>query len=324
VASKKPPELGWAEYLRTRKPSAADLAAQLLELHNAKQHEEVIAGINAALIAGYSEPWMYEVLGLSLEIAGHPKEEVERALLSRIDFTAADVPNMLVSAAYLTRFGGTAQSLHLYRQASRLAPFRPEPYALGLKLAQPQKDMAALQWSATGILTNVWTADYAKWHKLAEAAADEAERSLRAEGKQTEADSLREAMRAASQRDLMLKLTWSGDADLDLVVEEPLGTVCSFASPQTAAGGFFIHDGYGPKPSRCYEEYVCPVAPSGGYVARIKYVSGNVVGKRAQLTVITHRGTAEENTTAQTVILDAPDKAIRVTLEGGRRQGPMQ
>ena len=280
----------------------------------------MIAGISAALIAGYSEPWMYEVLAMSLEIAGHPKAEVERVLLSRVDFTAADVPNMLMSAAYLTRFGGYDRALRLYRQASRLAPLRPEPYALGLKLAQQQKDLSAIRWAATGILTNVWTVDYKRWHRLAETAAEDAEKTLRAAGKTTEADSLHQAIREASRRDLMLHLTWSGEADLDLVVEEPSGATCSFAVPQTAGGGFFVHDGYGPRPERCYEEYVCPVAASGDYLVRIRYVSGNVVGKRARLRVVRHFGTDEENATTRTVILDALDTTLRVSLDRGRRK----
>jgi len=48
---------------------------------------------------------MYEVLALTMQIAGRPQQEIDRVLLSRVDFTSTDVPSMLFSAAYLTRLG---------------------------------------------------------------------------------------------------------------------------------------------------------------------------------------------------------------------------
>ena len=105
-----------------------DLVAQL---HAQQRHEHVAAVIRAALRHGQPQPWMYEVLALTLEIQGAPKAEVERALLSQIDFAATDAAGLMISAAYLTRFGAERPALRLYRQASDLAPERPEPYLLG-------------------------------------------------------------------------------------------------------------------------------------------------------------------------------------------------
>lgn len=280
----------------------------------------MIAAIHAALAHGDSRPWMYDVLALTMRIAGRPQSEIERVLLSRIDFTAADVPSMLYSAAYLTRFGAEEQALKLYRQVSELAPARPEPYVLGLKLARRLKDYEALRWAVTGILTTAWTEDHERLHRRAENAALEAQQQLRQAGRDREADRLQQAVRRALQRDLVLRLTWSGGGDLDLLVEEPTGTTCSVATPQTRGGGVLVHDGYGPDQENCYENYVCPLGGSGIYKVRIRHVWGRIVGKRARLTVIRYKGTEKESRRTFPIPLGGEDRLVRLTLAEGRRR----
>jgi len=291
----------------------------ILDLHQARKHEHVIAAIEAALVNGQSQPWMYEVLALSMEIAGRPKEDVERVLLSGLDFTGADFESTMYSAAYLTRFERPAVSLRLYRQASRLAPTRPEPYVLGLKLAQRLKDYDAVKWAAVGILTYAWTDDYKQLHRDAENAALETEQLLRKAGRDDEAEALEQAVAEAQQRDLILKLTWSGNGDVDLIVEEPPGTICSCELPQSPGGGVLAHDGYGPDQKHCHEEYVCAFGVPGNYRVKVRHVWGNVVGKRAQLTVARYVGTPQESSRTFTVALDKQDKIVRVSLPRGRR-----
>ncbi len=204
------------------------MQASILELSKAEQHEHVIAAIQAALINGQAQPWMYEVLALSMEIVGRPKDEIERVVLSLSDFGTADFPSMMYSAAYLMRFNRREAALRLYRQASRLAPERPEPYLLGLKHATQLQSADAVEWAACGILQYAWTRDFATVQRDAENAALEAERRLRAAGDAAGADRLRTAVGEARRRDLIARLQWSGGGDLDLFVEEPAGVVCSF------------------------------------------------------------------------------------------------
>ena len=94
-----------------------------------------------------------------------------------------------------------------------------------------------MQWAATGVLKTAWSKDYEQLHREAEDGALEAERALREAGKESEADALRDAMARAHVRDLFVRLQWSGDGDLDLSVEEPLGTTASCQEPQRAAAG---------------------------------------------------------------------------------------
>lgn len=297
-----------------------------MRLHEAKREADVIAVIEAAILAGQSQTWMYEVLAGAMQVTGRPEAEVERVLLSGVDFTAVDVPNMMFSAAYLTRFGLRSRALHLYRQASGLAPWRPEPYVLGLKLAREAKDPEALEWAATGILTQAWMKDHESLHQQADQAVAEAEQLFQKRGDMARLKQFRDQIAAARQRDLILRLTWNGDADLDLVVEEPLGTICSRQQKYSRGGGVLVHDGVGPKPQNAYELYVCPVASPGDYRITVKYLLGNVVAKQAKLTIIRHQGTPQETTTSQSLAIVGEESVLRLTLKSGRRTelGPAQ
>ncbi|WP_417387512.1 hypothetical protein [Gimesia sp.] len=315
----KDPQAFWNDYFSKRKP-APDLVNDLIfNLHQTGKHEHVIAAINAALINGQSQPWMYDVLALSMEIVGRPQQEIQRALLSRIDFSATDVPSMVYSAAYLSRFEADEQALKLYEQAAKLQPSRPEPYIMGLRLATKLKDAEAIEWAATGILTNVWIKDHQQWHEKALNALADLEQSFVKAGRKAEAERVRSARKTALERDLKLELTWNGDGDLDLIVEEPKGTVCSFESPLTAGGGVLLNDGYGPKQENCKEEYLCASGFPGNYTVRVRYVSGNIVGQRAKLKITRYAGSAQPIVETRIVPLAKEDQLIRINLAKGRR-----
>lgn len=315
----KSPREVWDDYFSKRRADPRVLSRLILELHKARKHDHVVAIIEAALAAGQGQPWMYDVLVGSMQILKRPQPEINRVLASRIDLTAADVDSMVYTAAYFVRLGGHDLALRLYRQASRVNPTRPEPYVLGLKLARERKDYDAVKWAATGILLTAWTQNHAELHKQAEAAAADAIRELNKVGRTKEAAEMAAAMAAARKRDLVMKLEWAGAGDLDLIVEEPPGTVCSAAQPQTANGGVLLHDGFGPQQDNCYEEYICAMGRPGKYRVRIRHVYGGVVGKRAVLTVIRNLGTAGETVRRFSIQLGESDRIIRLSLPGGRR-----
>jgi hypothetical protein len=273
---------------------------------------------------------MYEVLLRSMELAKRPKADIERVALSRVDFTAAIVPEMILSAAYLKQLGLSERALAMYQQASRLAPARPEPYLRGLLIARELNDAKGVEWGAAGVLTNVWLSGYQAHHREAENIAAVVEEKLRKAGRSSDADSLKAVVAAAHQRDLMIKLTWAGTADLDLSVEEPNGGICSIENPFTAAGGAYTHDGYGPKPgtqtkpSNCFEEYICASALPGDYLARISLADGEVVGRRATLTIRRYVGTPDESTKTVNITIDGKDKVVRLSLNDGRRQALLE
>lgn len=317
---KKPVDETWEAYFRRVKPEPGAIRETVLAMHNEKRYGEVTAIIEAALVRGLSEPWMYDVLAIAMRLSGRPPEDIERALLSRIDFTAVHVPSMLYSAAYLKRFGADAEALELYQQASRLAPLRPEPYVLGMRIAREAQDWESVGWGAAGVLTFAWSGDYKKLHTEAAGAARDAQRELLKQGKRTAAEKLAGRLQDARQQDLFVQLKWNGRGDLDLLIEEPVGTVCSYKEPQTDGGGFLVHNGTGVKQDDAYEVYVCPVAFPGQYRIRVRHVFGEIVGKRATLEVIRHRGTKRETRKTLTVQLEADDAVVSVPLPTGRRR----
>lgn len=312
----------WSAYFQANAPDPADVRQLIRKFNNEARHDHIIAVIQSALINGQAQPWMYEVLALSMETEGYPDNEVQRVVMSLVDFSGADFETMMLSAAYLVRFGREVAALQLYQQASRLMPERPEPYILGLRLAREHHLPEDVRWAACGVLRHCWTRDHAEHHQRAGDAALVAERWLREAGETDQADALIQAVTDARRRDLIVRLEWSGNSDLDLMVEEPLGSICSFAERDSAGGGVLIHDGYGPRPENCYESYVCALGMPGDYRLTVRHAWGNVVGRRALLTITQHAGTEQEETTRHVVNLEGGETELTWHLADGRRTMP--
>jgi hypothetical protein len=313
------PEEIWLDFFSKRKPSERTVRELVFRLHEKRRHDHVIAVIESALIEGQPYSWMYEVLALSYELDKRPKEDAERALLSAVD-PFVDFESMMLSSAYLSRFNNQEPALRLYRQASARNPVRPEPYVMGLPIARRLEDLDAVRWAFEGILNYSWQGDYEKHHRDAVVAAEEAILKLRQQNRFRESREFQQALEESRIRDIVLELTWSGAGDLDLLVEEPTGSVCSFDNPHTAAGGVHLRDGFGPRQENCYEKYVCTRAISGKYVARIQHIQGQIVAGKAVLKVIRHQNSEHETVKTFSVTLGEDDQRVLFVLENGRRE----
>lgn len=317
-----PPGETWTDFFTAHRPTPGRVREATLKLHERKDHEQVIALIEAALVAGHAQPWMYEVLALTMEVAGRPREDVERVLLSNVDFSALNISSSLYSAAMLTRFGRTKRALELYRQAADIDRTRAEPYVLALKLADELGSAEDVAWAVEGVLAYVWTPDWEARHRDAESLAKAWEARLRKEQRVREADELAAKVTSAKIRDLDIELSWSGPGDLDLFVEEPRGSECGFDRRRSAGGGIFVHDGFGPDQKNTWERYVCPRGFAGDYRVRIRHASGDIVGKRAVLKITRQAPGKAAVVERITVPLDARERTVRLTLESGRLVGP--
>ena len=265
---------------------------------------------------------MYEVLSLSMEIENYPKDQVERVLLSMTDFGAVNFENMMYSAKYLARFERKSGAIRLFEQASRMVPEHHEPYVWGLKLVKEDGTNEQLKWAACGILKHYWSANRETLHNQAEDAVWNRIRKLKATGNEEEIQKLTTAMKEAKQRDVIVRVEWNGDADVDLSIEEPPGTICSFETQQTYAGGIHLHDGIGPEQTQCYEEYVCPMGATGTYRVEVKNSFGKLVGNRVTATVHTNVGSPEEKKFSRTLIVEESTAGFSFELAKGRRQQP--
>lgn len=310
----------WFKYFAENRPSSEDVRRTVSQLLEAQKYEEIVAFLNAALANSQSEPWMYDILAMAMRLADFPEDSIQRVLLSRVDLSPTDVDGLLYSARFLTQLNASASAFRVYQEAARVSPAQAEPYVLGLKLARKLKDPQAIQWASSGILTRVWGHGFERHHQNAEDASMDAQQTLRRADRASEADKLAAALKEAKRRDLIVRVEWSGDGDLDLTIGEPCGTKCSTHNPQTAGGGAFTHDGYGPKPENCFEEYVCVAGEKGDYRATIEHIEGNIVGKAFRVTWIRYRGSENEQVKTETFRLDKPRRVIRFTLNEGRRK----
>ena len=310
----------WNKFFQENKVDQETVWDMASRMNNKKQHESLVRFLKAALINGHSQPWMYEVLAISMEITNQPKEDIERVLLSLSDFSPRDVPSLLASAAYLVRFKAEKQALKLYKQASRLAPVQPEPYALGLKLAKKENDEQAILWAASGILKHDWAPGYENRQREAEGTILNLIQKAEKNNDTKKANSLKNQLASLKQLDLSLRLEWSGNGDLNMSVEEPNGQTCSHKNRRTNGGGIHIFNGAGPNPEKCYEQYVCPEALPGFYRIHIQHLAGKIVGNRVTLKITRYKGTPEEQKKVIRIPLDQKEKIYKISLHEGRRK----
>ncbi len=297
-----------------------------------KLFEQVIRALEAAIIEGQSQPWMYETLAMSMELENlaldpsgktqkYTKEEIERVVLSMADFGNVNFESMMYSGAYLSRLERNASAIKMYQQAARMSPERHEPYAMGLRIAAKTRDPEEVQWAACGTLRQVWGPGHAALHQEAEDLLIDAERQLMKLEQPEKLAQLQSAALSARQRDVMVRLDWSGEADLDLIVEDPAGGVCTYEAREGVGGGIHLGDGYGPTPEDCHEDYICSEGFSGDYKITVKRDMLKLVGQRAILTITTHARTSEEKKITRSVNLSKETEVtITITVEDGRRQ----
>jgi len=286
-----------------------------------KQFDHVAALIKAAIRHGQAQPWMYEALVLALDALGTPRDEIERTLLSAADLAGADPDSQMHVAAFLARWGSPHRALALFRQAAQTDPTRSEPYIVGFHLAVELNDLDATRWTTLGILGQVWPGQSDPLVARARRAAEQAIGQLRSQGNQARADDYSSALAEALRRDLVVRATWDGEADVDLIVEEPPGTVCSFQNPRTPAGGVLVGDGFG---DRREERYVCVRALPGRYRIKVRRLWGELIGARVQLHVTRDLGSDQAVEEQQTVVLGEQDEIVTVVLERGRRTELLQ
>jgi len=279
----------------------------------------------ATIAAGHAEPWMYEALAIALEAAGRPREDVERALLSAADYAAS--PHELFNLAnHLARLGSTAMAFRLCQGIVAIDSTNREAYALAMALAVKQGDVPALQWACAGVLRHVWPVHQqdlpARASRLAKATVEK----LRTAGDTTAAEAFQATIDEALVRDVVFEITWNGDADVDLLVEEPSGMICSPAMPRSTGGGTLLADvnvSVDSTNATQTERYVATEAFPGTYRMLIRRAAGTVAAGTITAALTLHKGTAEEQTIRRQVPIGADELMLTVEVPEGRRRQPL-
>jgi hypothetical protein len=320
------PVVFWGEFFSSHRPDPKAVRQTVRDLMQDNKTSHTIALIQAALTQGQPQPWMYEALAISMELEGRPKEEVERAILSAIDF-ARTPDELLQIARFLTRIGLDRRAVDVYRQVVKIDPLATEAYLYGMRAAQRAGDVDGIRWGTAGILSQAWTAEEADVMQVAMRVAVATLEELTSQGRQEERLAFQQDLDKALVRDCVIKISWTGNADIDLVVEEPSGSVCSIHNPRTTSGGVNLGDTYSRldrNPSQSFSEfYVCPQAFAGEYRARIRKVWGDVAAGKVNVEVWTNYRTDDVQYERQQVNVGADDALVIFQLENGRRQEPL-
>jgi hypothetical protein len=119
-----------------------------------------------------------------------------------------------------------------------------------------------------------------------------------------------------------VQVSWTGEADIDLSVEEPAGTVCSAAEPRSLAGGVALGDEYISKDgasSLAVETYVCPEGFAGTYKVRIHRVWGEVAAGKVTVDIFRHVFGGESQRERKQIEIGEKDAIVLFDLDKGRR-----
>jgi hypothetical protein len=281
-----------------------------------QKFEHVAEFLKATLRQGIvARPWVYESLALALEASGGSPEEIERARVSAADAEPLNAGSYVRAAKALADQKHYDRAVAFCRQAALLEPNSPTPYADALVYAELGKDTEAMEWAAGRLLRQDWPTDSELLHAQASGRLDALAKTLQRDNKQAVAERMLTSVKSSRQRDLVLTLSWQGEADLDLEVREPIGTTCSCLQRQTPGGGTLLGD---TSADMQRETYIAAEGFSGEYQVTVRRIWGRPLGGKATLEIIQHQGTPQETRKRETIIFDRTH-TLAVTLDEGRR-----
>jgi hypothetical protein len=260
-------------------------------------------------------PWVYEALALALEASGGSPDEIERARVSAVDLEPLDAQGFVRASKAMADLKRYDRAVAFCRHAALLEPNAPAPFEETLRYAQLAKDPSAMEWAAGTLLRQDWPADNDDLHHKASSRLKELAQLLQREKRQAEAERMVASVNRLSERDLVVKAKWQGDADIDLAVKEPIGTDCSFQQRQTPGGGILLGENLSDLSS---ETYVAAKAFPGDYQVTLRRIWGRPQGGKVNLEIIQHQGTPRETRRLETVVFDRY-YSLTLHLEDGRR-----
>jgi hypothetical protein len=147
---------------------------------------------------------------------------------------------------------------------------------------------------------------------------------LLAEKKVGEAKAFDLALRDARARDCVVVVTWTGQADVDLSVGEPSGTICSLQNPRSISGGVLIGDvsseGKAATASGYSEAYICPEGFSGVYRVLLRNVWGRPTSGKVTIDIYTNYATSKQKVIHKQIDLGEKNAVVLFDVKDGRRK----
>ncbi|MBL8830191.1 MAG: VWA domain-containing protein [Planctomycetaceae bacterium] len=320
-------ETAWDRHLGEVSENPASVRESVRRLMKSKQYDRVVSVISAALRHDQSQPWMYEALGIAMQAGGASPQEIERAMMSVVDFRSQATDLMHVAQYLLKALPGNQtierRALKLYQQVVALEPTQPQAYIESLQLAQRLNDIEAVQWSTVGILAQAWPREMRDIPALAERVANATHELLKSQHQLDQAERFKKAIDEALIRDCQIVVSWTGNADVDMIIEEPSGMVCSFRNPRTTSGGVMLGDSMANGDDRAAgstsETYVCAQGFNGMYKMQLRRVWGKTTVDKVTVDYYMHRGSAKERHLRRQISLVDGEASVALELQNGRR-----
>lgn len=318
------PVQGWTAYFSDVHPSPADIRETVRSYVQQKRFDEIVGLIYGALQNERIEPWMFEALGYAMKLSGKPQSEIERVFMSAMDF-ATSPADALDVAKYMLKSSMERRGLEILRDIATLEPTSTQPYLLGLEVAKKIDDKEALQWLTVGILSQDWPNN-----PVLSSRAKHISSALLAEMQDTDAEAASEyaqQLAEAKQRDCVVEISYTGDADLDLYVQEPGGTICSRLIPRTTAGGVHFGDNASKgsnQSGKITEKYVLAKGFSGDYQLVIKRITGSVTSGKVNVDVRHHVHSDNESREARPIEIKGKGMIVNFNLANGRRADSLE
>ncbi len=146
---------------------------------------------------------------------------------------------------------------------------------------------------------------------------------LKTEKRAEEAAEFQAQLDKARVRDCIVKVSWTGDADVDITVEEPFGHDVLVPQPAHFGGGVMLGDSASREGQSAAEgvseTYVCPEAFNGTYRVLIRRVWGKVTAGKVTVDLYVHYGTKDEKHMRHQIPLGEQDQLVVFDMYGGRR-----
>jgi hypothetical protein len=331
-------DVDWDKFFSTKKfgnPREIELflIPTVTDLIKAKQFRQAEYALKSFLNHNKTEgqPWMYVFVAECIKARNGTDSELKETL-SFAAYLAkkSNKPEDLIRVAdilVLRKFYGPVGEGRFLTNIGELVDLACEqvptnvwPIMMSVNLATHDKDPKRMADAAEKLLSLGWPGfDERLRGDLKDQVKNLAD-ALRAEARGAEAEALLDQLAKSEARDLYIKLTWKGDADIDLTVGEPLGATANYKNFRTVFGGAMLKNGYGSHPE---EVYVCPRAFDGDYVINVEkiYFDEKNPVLEATLEVILHEGTASEQREVHKINLAKPEPIIvKIPAGVGRRK----
>ena len=315
----------WNDYFASQKPAPAAIRDAVRRLLAKSRFDHVVALIESALRHGQPQPWMYESLGIAMQLDGRSEQDVERAVMSAVDFTD-NAETLFAIADYLTSLNLDRRAAQVCRLAVERDPLMKEAFGVALHAAQRCDDDASIRWATTAILAQVWPEEQSAILEAAERASKALLAKLEAAGEYEQLEAYREELAEARVRDCEIIVSWTGEADVDIAVEEPGGSVCSLGVPRTTSGGVRIPGSASLTEGEVHREsYICPLGFSGQYRLAVRKVWGDLTADVVTVEVKLAVGSPHEQSQSRQIkIEEGKDAVVEFAMADGRRTDPIE